>query len=327
MDSVLVSHIWRPRALRRVVANASAAVMLLVVAVIAAYGAQEAGVVSAVRENEQPPLVVEGESASDVFGLGRSVVVRGSVRHGVVSFGGDVIVEGRVEGDVAAVGGSVRQSPGSFIGGDVIVIGGAYHHGKSAPGRDPRSKTLMYAGYEEELREMARHPSSLLTPRLSPVYVGQRVLSVLFWFILSLALTAMSPGAISRAVARLQLTNLRVAVIGVVGAFVLTFGSTISLKLLPPALGATVGMMALLCLLVSYVFGRVVIHAATGRWLQRQLLSEERRSESVALLLGAGFWAVMLTLPYVWPLLVAGLVVASLGLSLTARYRIGWKRA
>lgn len=327
MNSVLLFRIWCPcGALRRAAAQASTAVLLIGIVAVVAHGAPEIGV-GAARTDEQPPLVVEGESASDVFGLGRSVVVRGSVRHGVVSFGGDVVVEGRVEGDVAAVGGSVRQLPGSFIGGDVIVIGGAYHHGKSAPGRHPRSKTLMYAGYEEELREMARNPASLLLPRLSPVYLGQRMLSVLFWFILSLAITALSPGAISRAVARLQLTNLRVAVIGIVGAFVLTFGSTVSLKLLPPALGTMVGMMALLCLLVSYVFGRVVINAATGRWLQRRLLAEERRSESVALLLGAGFWAVMLALPYVWPLLAAGLVVASLGLTLTARYRIGWKRA
>jgi hypothetical protein len=34
----------------------------------------------------------------------------------------------------------------------------------------------------------------------------------------------------------------------------------------------------------------------------------------------------MLSLPYVWPLVVAGLLVTSLGLALTARYRVGWKR-
>ena len=276
---------------------------------------------------ERAPLVVDAECTSHVFGMGRSVVVRGRVRDGVVAFGGDVIVEGRVEGDVAAVGGSVVQREGSYIGGDVIVLGGVYHHGKTAPGRNPLSKTLMYAGYEEELRDLARRPTSLLTPRLSPAYIGQRVLSILFWFIVSLALTAVTPGAVGRAAARLQLTGLRVATIGLLGAFVLTFGSTASLWLLPPAIGTLVGIMALFLLMVAYLFGRVAIHAATGRWLQRLLLAEERRSESLALLLGAGFWAAMLALPYVWPLFVAGLFVTSLGLALTARYRIGWKRA
>ena len=91
--------------------------------------------------------------------------------------------------------------------------------------------------------------------------------------------------------------------------------------------GGVVFATALLLLLVSYLFGRVVLNAVTGRWLQRLLLPERRRSESVALLLGATFWAFALALPYVWPALVLVLVVLSLGLSLTARYRLNWKRA
>jgi hypothetical protein len=86
-----------------------------------------------------------------------------------------------------------------------------------------------------------------------------------------------------------------------------------------------VGALSFLLLFVAYLFGRVAIHAATGRWLQRLLLREEQRSESIALLLGAAFWAVVLSLPYVWALAVAALVVTSLGLALTVRYRIGWK--
>jgi hypothetical protein len=75
------------------------------------------------------------------------------------------------------------------------------------------------------------------------------------------------------------------------------------------------------------LFGRVVVIAATGRWLERLLVSETRRSEAVALLLGALFWTAVLTVPYVWPLVVGGLVVTSIGLALTARYRLHWKRA
>jgi hypothetical protein len=270
-------------------------------------------------------LVVEGDTARDVFGMGRSVVVRGRVEHGVMAFGGDVIVEGRVEGDVAAVGGSVVQRDGSYIGGDVWVFGGAYHHGKNPPARNPASATVMYAGYEQELREAARNPASILAPRWSLPSLGMRVLSVLFWFIVSLALTAATPGPISRAAARLQLTSLRVAFIGLVGAIVIGFGVPVALHLLPPALGIFVGALASLLLVVAYLFGRVAIHAATGRWLQRLLLHERSRSESVALLLGALCWGFILSLPYVWALAAAGLVVTSLGLALTARYRLSWK--
>ena len=173
---------------------------------------------------------------------------------------------------------------------------------------------------------MARNPASLLTPRWSLAYLGQRLLAILFWFIVSLALTAAAPGTVSRAAARLQLTSLRVAAVGLVGAIVIGFGVPVSLRLLPPAVGALVGIMALLLLAVAVLFGRVVVIAATGRWLQRRFLSEEKRSESVALLLGASFWTIVLTLPYVWPLVVAGIVMTSLGLTLTVRYRIGWKQ-
>ena len=310
--------------------NALAASLLLLVAAAAASAQDPAQTPAA-----HPPgaaagaaeIVVEGEQASDVFGLGRTVRVRGSVKHGVMAFGADVIVEGRVEGDVATVGGSVYQREGSYIGGDVMVLGGGYHHGKTAPGRNPASKTVMVAGYEQELREMVLDPASLLRPRFTLAFLGTRLLAALFWFVVSLAITAVTPGAVSRAAARLQLTSPRVALIGFLGAVVLGPLVPLSLRLLPPVLGFLVLVTALLLVVVSYLFGRVVVNAATGRWLQRVLLREESRSESLALLLGAGFWAAVLALPYVWPLAVAGLVVLSLGLSLTARYPVGWKRA
>ncbi|HYE64890.1 MAG TPA: polymer-forming cytoskeletal protein [Pyrinomonadaceae bacterium] len=308
----------------RILWKAGVALSALLLALVAAH----ARVVSdSSDQGDKAPLVVEGVSECDVFGIGRSVRVVGTVKHGAISFGGDVIVEGRVEGDVAAIGGSVIQREGSHIGGDVLVIGGAYHHGKTAPGRNPASMTLMYAGYEDELRRMMRDPTTILTPEWSLAYAGLRLLAVLFWFIASLALTAVSPGAVSRAMARLRLTNLRIAVIGFLGAVVMAFGIPVSLRFLPPAISVLVVIMAMLLLLMAYLFGRVVIHAATGRWLQRLLLAEGKRSESVALLLGVGFWTVILSLPYIWPLVVAGLLVTSLGLTLTARYRIGWKRA
>jgi hypothetical protein len=272
-------------------------------------------------------LIVVGVENGDVFGIGRSVIVRGTIRHGAMALGGDVIVEGTVEGDVATIGGSVVQREGSRIGGDVIIIGGAYHHGKSAPGRDPASTTVMYAGYEQELRSMARNPATLFAPQWSLYYLGWRVLAVLFWFMVSLALTAVMPATVGRAVARLQLTSVRVAFIGFVGAVVMTFGVLAVLRFLPTSIGALVGLTSLLLLIVATLFGRVVINAATGRLLQRQFFSERVRSETSALLLGTAFWAMVLSLPYVWPLVTAGLLVASLGLALTARYRVGWKRA
>ena len=274
------------------------------------------------------PYVVDGISDTMAYGLGRSIKITGTVKNGAGAFalGGDVIVQGTVDGDVAAIGGSVIQLEGSRIGGDVIVVGGTYHHGDKAPNRNPASMTIMYAGYEQELRDMMRNPSGPLTPHWSPTYIGLRLLALLFWFVISLALTAAMPGAISRGMARLQLTLIRVAVIGFVGAGIIGAGVTFALHYLPAPIGAVVGLMALLLILVAGLFGRVVIYGATGRWLQRKYLPISKNSESVALLLGTSFWITLSSLPYAWPFVVAIVLVTSLGLALTARYRAGWRR-
>jgi hypothetical protein len=269
--------------------------------------------------------VIDGVVNTTVFGMGQSIRITGSVKEGAIAFGGDVIVEGSVEGDVAAIGGSVIQREGSRIGGDVIVLGGIYHHGKAAPARDPKSVTIMYAGYEDQLRHLMREPFSVLRPQLSAVFFGTRLLAILLWFIIALALTAVMPNTVSRAVARLQLTSLRVALIGVLGAVVVTVGVLGSLLVLPPVIGAVISILALLLVVVSTLFGRVVIFVATGRWLQRRFLPR-LQSESVTLLLGVAFWGVLASLPYIWPIIIAGLLVVSLGLALTARYRISWKK-
>jgi hypothetical protein len=269
--------------------------------------------------------VIEGVSNTTVFGLGQSIRIVGTVKDGAIAFGGDVIVEGSVDGDVAAIGGSVIQREGSRIGGDVIVVGGLYHHGKAAPGRDPQSVTIMYAGYEDELRHVMREPFSVLQPRFTAAFLGMRLLAILFWFVISLALTAVMPNTLSRAVARLQLTSLRVGLIGFLGVFVITVGVVACLLVLPQAIGVMISILALLLVLLATLFGRVVISVATGRWLQRRFLPR-LQSDSLVLLLGVTVWVLLASLPFIWPLVISGLLVVSLGLALTARYRINWKK-
>jgi len=272
------------------------------------------------------PYVVEGTSDTIVYAVGRSLRINGMAKNGAFALGGDVIVQGVVEGDVAAVGGSVIQLEGARIGGDVMVIGGTYRAMDKVPNRNPASQTIMYAGYEQELRNMMRNPKDLLAPRWSAAYIGLRLLAVLFWFIVSLALTAAMPGTISRGIARLQLTLGRVAIIGFVGAVIIGAGVPFSLHYLPYTISVLVGLMALLLILIAGLFGRVIIYAATGRWLQQTLFKVSGNSEAAALLFGTTFWIILSSLPYIWPVVVAVVMVTSLGLALTARYRVGWKR-
>ena len=276
---------------------------------------------------DEAPYVVDGVTDTIAYGLGRTVKVTGTVKNGAIALGGDVIVQGTVEGDVAAIGGSVIQLQGSRIGGDVIVVGGTYRHDDANPSRNSASSTILYAGYEQELRNMIRNPKGVVSPNWSTTYVGLRILAVLFWFVVSLVITAVMPNTISRGIARLQLTIGRVAIIGVIGAAIIGAGVPFSLHYLPAPLNVLVGLVAFLLIMVAALFGRVVVYAATGRWLQRKFLPARKNSETVALLLGTAFWITLASLPYVWPLVVSVLVVTSLGLALTARYGVGWKQS
>jgi hypothetical protein len=179
------------------------------------------------------PYVVEGDSETIVYALGHSVRINGTAKNGAFALGGDVIVRGTVDGDVAAIGGSVIQLEGGRINGDVMVVGGTYRYADKDPLRSLGTQTIIYTGYEQELRNLMRNPKDLLAPHWSAAYIGLRLLAILFWFIVSLALTAAMPGTISRGIARLQLTLGRVAIIGVVGSLIIGPGVILSLRYLP----------------------------------------------------------------------------------------------
>ncbi|HEX5874238.1 MAG TPA: polymer-forming cytoskeletal protein [Pyrinomonadaceae bacterium] len=290
------------------------------------WGLLLAGAVSAQPAADEI-VVIDGTNDGTVFGLGNSIKITGTVKQGAIALGGDVIVEGVVEGDVAAIGGSVIQRSGARIGGDVIVLGGTYRADDVAPNRNRATKIMMFAGYQQELRDMMRNPTGVFSPKWTPTYLGTRLLVVLFWFIVSLGLTAAMPGTISRGVARLQTTSLRVAAIGLFGVIVLFAGVMLCLWVMPEPVRVLVGLLALSLWVVAGLFGRVILYAATGRWLQRKYVPFGKNSEAVALLLGTGFWVLLTSLPYVWPFMAAFILIISFGLALTARYRVNWKLA
>jgi len=289
--------------------------VLLLVGAASAVSAQSA---------DEKVTVIQGTYEGTAFGVGNSLRITGTVKKGAMSLGGDVIVEGVVEGDVAAIGGSVIQKPGSRINGDVIVVGGTYRADDATAQRRPEAMTIMYAGYQQELRDMMRNPIGLFSPSWTPTYFGTRLLVVLFWFLVSLGFTYALPGTISRGIARLQLTSLRVAAIGLTSAVVLYGFVILCLLIMPQPVRVLVGLLAVMFSLVAALFGRVVLYAATGRWIQRKYAVIGKNSEAVALLLGTSFWVLLTSLPYVWPFMATFILIISFGLALTARYRVGW---
>src|SRR5262249_39035479 len=163
-----------------------------------------------------------------------------------------------------------------------------------------------------------------LHPQLTAAFFGLRLLAILFWFIVSLALTAAMPSTVSRAIARLQLTSLRVAGIGLVAGAIILAGVPLSLWVRPLLVCGGVLGTAVLLIVISSIFGRAVVFAATGHWLQRHLPVLHGQPETLKLLLGVTVWIVLCSLPYIWPVMVIGLFIMSLGLTLTARYRLSW---
>lgn len=274
---------------------------------------------------DENTMVVEEAKDMEIYSFGKNVIVKKEAK-GVLAFGGDVIIEGRVEGDVATIGGSIHQKEGAYIGGDIITFGGAYRHDMKKPLRNAEKQTIIFAGYESELREMMQNPAQIFAPQFTWAFFAQRLLSVLFWFIVSLGLTTIAPGAVSRSVARFQLSPAKIIGFGVLAVLLSTISVVLCLKFLPGYLSTIAGLMVSLILIMAYVFGRVSLQVSAGKWLQKLLMPEKRHSESVALLFGVLFFTILLSLPYIWTLTVFLLWTASLGLVLTARATNNWQK-
>ena len=269
-------------------------------------------------------FTIDDAPDQEVVCYGKTLIIKTRAK-GALAIGGDVIVQGRVSGDVVAIGGSVIQKEGAYIGGDVFAVGGSYLPESAKPLREDGRETVMYAGYEEEIRDLSQNPSSLFSPHFSLTFLTQRVLSILFWFVLSLGLATIAPGAISRAIARFHLTTLKVIAFGAGAFLVATFGVLTSLYVLPNPLGVIFGMMAFVLLMLAYVFGRVALNVSLGKLLQKYFFGEKNNSEALAILIGVLAWTVLLSIPYIWPLAIFTLFSAGLGLVMTARSQSGWQ--
>jgi hypothetical protein len=270
-------------------------------------------------------IIIEEAKDREVFSFGKNVVVKQGAK-GVFAFGGDVIIEGTVEGDVATIGGSIIQKENAFIGGDVIIFGGTYRPESKNPLRNVGKETVMYAGYEEELRNLTQNPSQLFSPTFSWAFLAQRLLSVLFWFIVTLTFATLAPGAVSRAIVRFQLSNLKVIGIGFLIFVVTTFGVIASLSFLPNYVSAIVSLMAFILLMLAYVFGRVTLQVSIGKFLQKRFLPESRQSETLAILIGVFVWTIFLSIPYFWTFALLILMSSSIGLIITARTTDNWQK-
>lgn len=263
-------------------------------------------------------MVIDEAPEMQVIAVAKTVVIKGSAKE-VFCWGGDIIVEGRVDGDVAAFGGNVIQKAGGYIGGDVIVIGGAYRPESGEPLREPGRETIMFGVFENELREFAQNPSQIFAPTFTWTFLAQRILSILFWFVVTLIVATIAPGAVSRASARFQLSPLKVLGLGFAGFIFTAVGTVVTISALPEYLSVVIGFMAFVLLMLAYGFGRVAMQVSLGKYIQRQFPGEAKRSEAIAILIGVVAWSILLSVPYLWTLSLLVLFAAGIGMVITAR--------
>jgi hypothetical protein len=271
-------------------------------------------------------MIVEDAPDMEVVAFGKSVIVKNRAK-GVLAIGGDVTIEGSVSGDVATIGGSIIQKTNAYVGGDVIAFGGAYRPESQSPLREAGKETVMFGMFEDELRNMAKNPSEIFAPPFTLSFLAQRLMSVLFWFIVSFGFTTLAPGSISRAIARFQLSTLKVAAVGTAALVLMLIGVIGSVNALPDYLSVSLGLMAFVLLMLAYVFGRVALQLSVGKFLQKQILPHGNLSETLAILLGVVFWSLLLSVPYFWTFTVVVLFIAGLGLVLTARTAGVWRQS
>lgn len=273
--------------------------------------------------DDEKTVTVNDAPEQEVYVIGKSVIVNKQAK-GVLAVGGDVIIKGRIEGDVATIGGNVVQEKDAYVGGDIIVFGGAYKPESENPLREPGKETVSFGVFEEELRNFGQNPTEILSPSFSLGFLAQRLVLALFWFIISVFMTTIAPGAVGRAVARIQLSALKVCALGA-AAFILVSGLIIAgAVVLPNYLSATLVIMGALMLLLGYVFGRVALQVSLGKLFQKYVLSDNNRSETLAILIGVLIWTFLLSIPYVWLFALFVVFTMGIGLILTGRTVPKW---
>lgn len=274
--------------------------------------------------DDQTTVIVNDAPDQNVIAIGKSVIVHKNPQE-VLAIGGDVTIEGRVEGDVATVGGNVIQKKDAYIGGDIIVFGGSYKPESETPLRAPGRETVMLGVFEDELRSFGQNPSQIFAQEFSMSFVAQRLLVALFWFVVSMLFTTIAPGAVGRAVARIHLSFLKVCAIGAI-TFIVIVGMIVGGALtLPDYLGVTLGFLSTFLLLLGFLFGRVALQVSTGKLVQKHFLSENNRSETLAILIGVLLWTLLLSLPYVWVIALFLVFAVGIGLVLTGRAVPKWQ--
>ena len=134
----------------------------------------------------------------------------------------------------------------------------------------------------------------------------------------------MKPSDLSRRAAMSLIGAGAASALGSAALMILSALIIVGIVLLPNYVGATLSLMGILLLVLAYVFGRVALQVSVGKLFQKHLLSDNSRSETLAVLIGVVLWTTVLSLPYIWLLGLFAVFAVGIGLILTGRTSPRW---
>ncbi len=263
--------------------------------------------------------VAKGETVRDLTVFGGNVDIQGQVSGDLTVFGGtahvhegagvhgDATVFGgqleldkgaSVEGDVTCVGGEVKRDPDSSVGGEVNVKGG-----HDTGNTDVDDEEVGHAA------ALARHLHrdahvSFLRHAGESFLDSVRLAAVLF--VIGTVLLALAGRRMDQLRSEVALRPMRSIAMGLLGTFLST---VILIALCVTVIGAPVALV------VAIVGGFMVLGAmcAVLSVVGEALLRHKTENPYVHLAVGCGLFVALSAIPYVGGLVVAGVVLAGVG--------------
>lgn len=276
---------------------------------------------AAVASPERPVVVPKGDVARDtIVSISTPVLVEGAAEKGVFAAGAEVVVCGRVSGDVAVIGGRLVLKEDAVVTGSVLLVGSDQDF---APSSRVEGKLFTTSLFAEDVRGLFSDPAGyFLTVRYGAALVASRLFSALLWLVLSVFVIKLFPAHFSFACGRTKSDPGLVVGVGVVGAAGGFAILMVSLALCLLLVGIPLLLAFLVFALCAWVFGMTVLLYTVGDKV-RSWLKVGARSPMVAIVLGAGVWALVGFVPVLSSLVKAVALVLALGVSLSTRFGTG----
>lgn len=225
-------------------------------------------------------LVAEDEVQDNVIALGGDILIKGKVNESVVAFGGTITVEGEVGEVVLGLGSQITLRSSAIIRGDVVALGGSL---EKEPGTIVNGDTIYFK--IENFKDILGVLSGVSFAPFIPFLIIIKLITLFFWFILALALTAIFPRQISFASSQIRKSFWPVFGTGLLGIIIFTgliiFSALLSLILI----GIPILIVLIFIGVIIKILSRVILFFFFGESLSKAF-SRKQPSPLLAVILG-----------------------------------------